>query len=65
MRYLLRQGTHSLAEALVVDYLALAEEPDNVVYVGVIAKTQDIVVGDSCLLLCCKILVEVGEGISL
>ena len=48
-----------------MDYLALAEEFDNVVFVGVVGEPEDIIVGDSSLLLCREILVEVGERISL
>ena len=32
---------------------ALAEEFNDVVYVGIIAKPENIIVGDSRLLLCC------------
>ena len=39
-------------EALVVHQLALAQETDDVLDVGVVGKTQDIVVGGARLLLC-------------
>ena len=39
-----------LAEALIVDYLALAEITYDVVYIRVVAETQDIVIGQSSFL---------------
>ena len=46
--------TKRLAEALEVDYLALAEELDDVVDVGVVGEAEDVVVGDARLLLWCN-----------
>ena len=54
------QRPHSFAKALVVDNLALAEEFDNVVYVGVIGEAEDVIVHCACLLLGGKVLVDVG-----
>ena len=59
------QRPHSFAKALVVDNLALAEEFDNVVDVGIVTEAQDVIVGNPCLLLGGEVLVEVGKGISL
>ena len=42
------------AEPLEVDYLPLAQELDNVVYVRVIAEAQDVIVGDAGFLLWCN-----------
>ena len=65
MRSLLRQGTQGFAEALEVDYLALAEELDGVVDVGIVGEAKDVVVGDARLLLCGEILLEIGDVVSL
>ena len=52
-------------EALVVHKLALAQEADDVLDVGIIGKTQDIVVGGARLLLGSQVLIEVGDGVAL
>ena len=52
-------------EALVVHQLTLAQETDDILDVGVVGKTQDIVVGGARLLLGCQIFIEVGDGIAL
>ena len=44
--------SHRLAEALKVHDFALAEEFDNVVYVGVVGEAKNVVVGHARLLLC-------------
>ena len=41
-----------VAEALIVHNLALAQEFDRVADVGIVDKTQDVVVGRTRLLLC-------------
>ena len=46
-----RCKSESLAEALEVDYFALAQIADDVVYIGIVGKAQDIVVGNAGLLL--------------
>ena len=43
----------ALAKALEVDDLPLPQEADDVVYVGIIAETQDVIVGDPGLLFWC------------
>ena len=53
-----------LAEALIVDYLALAEITYDVVYIRVVAETQDIVIGQSSFLFGGHVLVEVGNDVS-
>ena len=45
--------------------LALAEEFDRLLDVGIVNHTQDVVIGYASLLLCCKVFVEVGEDIAL
>ena len=41
-----------IGEALIMHDLALAQESDDVVDVGIVREAKDIVVGGSCLLLC-------------
>ena len=41
-----------IAEPLVMDDLPLSEELDGLADVGVVAEAEDVVVGDSCFLLC-------------
>ena len=44
----------SLAEALEMHNLPLAQELDNVIYVRVVAQAEDVVVGNAGLLLWCN-----------
>ena len=48
--HLFKRKPDPLTEALIVYDLALSQESDNVVYVGVVAQTQDVVLGHSGLL---------------
>lgn len=52
--HLLLAQPQALAKALEVDDLPLPQEADDVVYVGIIAETQDVIVGDPGLLFCCN-----------
>ena len=45
----------ALAEALEVDHLPGPEELDDVVDVRVVTQAQDVVIGDTGLLLCCDL----------
>ena len=45
------QQLNGLAEALEVDHLPLPEELDDVVHIGIIAEPQDVIIGDTSLLL--------------
>lgn len=45
----------ALAEALVVDDLALAQELDGLADIGIVDQPQDIVVGRARLLFCCTV----------
>ena len=47
--------TEGVGEALIVHHLALTQEFYNVVDVGVVGQPQNVVVGYSCLLLCCNL----------
>ena len=42
-----------LSKSLEVNYFALAQELYDLVYIGIVAQAENIVVGRSCLLLCC------------
>ena len=53
-----------IAEALEMNYFAFAEEADRVGDVAVIAKSQDIIIGQPCFLFCRKIFGKVGNGIT-
>lgn len=44
-------------------HLALAQEAYHFVYVGVVGKPQDIVIGRSRLLFCCHVLDNVRDGV--
>ena len=55
----------AVAEALIVHDLALAEIFYGISYVGIVAEAEDVVVGDSCLLLGGQILMEVGDDVPL
>lgn len=48
-----------------MDYLPLAQELDNVVYVRVIAEAQDVIVGDAGFLLCRQILRQISDQVAL
>ena len=43
-----------IAEALIMDDLALAQVLDGIAHVGIVNKTEDVVVGDARLLLWCN-----------
>ena len=62
---LLRKATHCLAEALEMHDLTLTQEFYYVVDVGVIRKSEYIVVGYSRLLLCSKVLRKIAKRIAL
>ena len=55
----------AFAETLEVDNLASTQEFDDIVYIGVIGKTQDVVIGDAGFLLCCQIFGKIGNQIAL
>ena len=59
------RDAEGIGKALIMHDLALAEEFDHVVDVGVVRQTQDIVVGRARLLLGGEVLVEIGEDIAL
>ena len=48
-----------------MDYLALAEKTYHVIYVGIVAEAQNIIVGSSRFLLGRKVLVKVCDDIAL
>ena len=52
LEFLIFQDIHRFAEALEVDNLALAQESDCVVDVGVVGEAKDVIVHRACLLLC-------------
>ena len=60
---LLRYGD-SFAEALIVDYLPLAQETYRVDDIRIIHKAEDIVIGQPRLLLCCDILMQICKNIA-
>ena len=41
-----------VTETLIVYDFALAEIPERVTHIGIVAKTNQVVVGNACLLLC-------------
>ena len=54
-----------IGKALIMHDLALAQEFDDVVDVGIVREAKDIVVGGSRLLLGGEVLVEIGQNIAL
>ena len=54
----------SLAEALIVDYLPLAQETYRIDDIRIIHKAEDIVIGQPRLLLCCDILMQICKNIA-
>ena len=59
------RDAEGIAEALIMHDLALAEEFDHVVDVGVVRQTQDIVIGRARLLLSGEVLIKISEDIAL
>ena len=49
---MLLRNAEGIAEALIVNDLALTEILDGIAHVGIVGHTQNIVVGDTRLLLC-------------
>ena len=52
--HLLLGQTHRLAEALEVNDLPLTQEADDVVYIWVVGKAQNVVIGEAGFLFCCN-----------
>ena len=50
------QELHGFAETLEVNDLPFTQEFDHIVNIRIIGKTQNIVVGGACLLLCCYLI---------
>ena len=44
-----------IAETLIMHDLALAQIAQGIDHIGIVAKTDQVVVGDACLLLCCNL----------
>lgn len=48
------QKLNGLSEALEMDQLPLPEEFNHIVYIRIVGKAQDVVIGCACFLLCCN-----------
>ena len=55
LRHAVLGKAQALAEPLEVNDFPLAQELDNVVDVGIVAETEDVVVGNAGLLFCCEV----------
>lgn len=53
-----------LTETLIVDDLALAQEADDIAHVGIVNELEDVVIGDTRLLLSCHILRKIGDRVT-
>ena len=47
------RASERIAEALIVNDLALAQELQRIAHVGIVNQTNQVVIGDTRLLLCC------------
>ena len=56
---------NGLAEALEMDDLPLSEETDDIGNIRVVTQPQDVVIGNSCLLLGSQILGQVADDVAL
>ena len=56
--------SQTFTEALIVHDFSLTQEADWVEDIRVVAKTNDVVVGRACLLLCSHVFRQVGDGIA-
>lgn len=54
----------SLTESLEVDDLTFSQETDDVVYIGIVAETQDIVIGDAGFLFCGEVFGQITDHIA-
>ena len=54
-----------IAEALEMNSLTLAQEPQGISHIGIIYEPDEVVISDTGLLLCRKVLVKIGKNISL
>ena len=61
---LILNAAQAFSESLEMHDLTHPQETDRISHFRILHDPQDIVVGQTCLLLCCHILVEVGDGIS-
>ena len=55
---------HGFAKPLEVDNFPFAKELDHIVYIRIIGKPQNIVIGDPCLLLGSQVLRKICDGIA-
>lgn len=61
---LILNAAQTFSKSLEMHDLTHPQETDRISHFRILHDPQDIVVGQTCLLLCCHILVEVGDGIS-
>ena len=62
--HLILRDLQTLTEALEVDDLTFSQETDDVVYIGIVAETQDIVIGDAGFLFCGKVFGQITDHIA-
>lgn len=62
--HLVPSCTLRFAEALEVHDLTRTQELDDIADVRIIGKAENVVVGHARLLLCCKVLCQVGDGVA-
>lgn len=48
-------NAESFSETLEVNNFALSQESDGILHIGIISKTENVIIGGSCLLLCCNL----------
>ena len=62
---MLLRNAEGISEALIVNYLTLAEKSYGIENVGVIGQTYDIIICHASLLLCRKVFVQVCDYVAL
>ena len=59
------QQLNGFTEPLEMDNLPFPQKFDHVIDIRIITDSQNIVIGNSCLLFCCQIFRQVGDGVAL
>ena len=60
---MIRNDSKAFAESLIVDDFSLTKKFDRLPNVGIIGKTENIVISGAGLLLCCHVFVDISDSI--
>lgn len=61
---LICNDTKTFTKTLIMNNFAFTQKLDRIADIGVVCKTQDIVIGAARFLLCCQILMNIGYRVT-